>query len=206
MMADFNEALETASNTILKRNLSDDERVEFLELGAALGIETVKDYLYMLMIFKRNEDRLNTRFDEMGVLEKKIHDTLESSIERVLSDGAREIGQNMGAHIAMGAKDVLGAHEEFHFFRGQTWIVCLITLLTTLAYWFGTLNLLRVDDLNPLKTILMLPAGGVALFCGSSYTLFWVMDRWGLVKEYISYKVLLALQGLVLLALLVQLL
>ncbi|GHV30583.1 hypothetical protein FACS1894167_11660 [Synergistales bacterium] len=82
-MADFNEALETASNTILKRDLSDDERVEFLELGATLGMESVKDYLYMLMIFKRNEDRLNTRFDEMGALEKRIHDTLESELPRV---------------------------------------------------------------------------------------------------------------------------
>jgi hypothetical protein len=204
-MADFNEALESASKAILKRSLSDDERVEFLELGAALGMETVADYLYMLMIFKRNEDRLDKRFDEMGVLEKKINDTLERTISKILGEGAREIGRDMGDCIAREAKSVLGAHEEFHFFRGQTWMVCLIKLLTTLAYWFGATNTLSVDDMSPLKGLLTLPAGGVALFCGFSYSLFWVKDRWGFVTEYISYKVLLAMQGVVLLALLRQL-
>ncbi|GHV31399.1 hypothetical protein FACS1894167_13740 [Synergistales bacterium] len=75
-----------------------------------------------------------------------------------------------------------------------------------MAYWFGATNVLKVDDMSPLQLLLRLPAGGVALFCGSSYTLFWVMDRWGLVKGYISYRVVFVLQVLVLLAILMQLL
>ncbi|GHV51333.1 hypothetical protein FACS1894216_05180 [Synergistales bacterium] len=202
-MADFNEALETASNTILKRDLSDDERVEFLELGATLGMESVKDYLYMLMIFKRNEDRLNTRFDEMGALEKKIHDTLESSITKILDEGACNIGRDMGNSISKEAKKVLGANEKFHFLRGQAWMICLMTFLMTVTYCLGTANFFRPDgDFTFLKIVLSLPVGGVALVCVSAFSLMWAWDRWEWVKEYPSYKAALVLQVLVLLAIL----
>jgi hypothetical protein len=217
-MAGFENSLRAASAAILKRELTEGERIEFLELAGAIGMSSVEDYLYMLMVFKRNEDRVNgaiagfkdkmeTRFDEMGALEKKIHDTLESSISRVLSDGAREIGRDMAGHIAEEAKGVLAASEEFHFLRGQTWMVCLITLMMTLSYWLGTMNVLRVEeDFTFLKALLMLPAGGVAFVCAFFYTVMWAFDHWRCVKKYISYKVVLALQGLVLLALLVHLL
>jgi hypothetical protein len=206
-MADFNEALETASKAILKRGLSEDEKVEFLELGAVLGMETVKDYLYMLMVFKRNEDRLNRRFDEMGELERKINGTLESSISKVLGDGAREIGRDMAGHIAEETKGVLAASDEFHFLRGQMWMVCLITLLMTTAYWLGTMNVFQTSGgITFIDALFMLPAGGVAFVCAFFCTVMWAFDHWRWVKKYISYKVVLALQGLVLLALLSQLL
>ncbi|MDR2782391.1 MAG: hypothetical protein LBB48_00860 [Treponema sp.] len=217
-MAGFENSLRAASQAILKRELTESERVEFLELAGAIGMNSVEDYLYMLMVFKRNEDKVSDaiagfkdkmedRFDEMGLLEKKIHDTLESSISRVLGDGAREIGRDMGSHIAEGARDVLAANEEFHFLRGQTWMICLITLMTTLAYWLGTLNVLRVEgDFTFLKALLTLPAGCVAFVCASSYTVMWAFDHWRLVKRRISYKVVLALQALLLLALISRLL
>jgi hypothetical protein len=74
----------------------------------------------MLMVFKRNEDRVNgtiadfkgemkSRFDAKGALERKIDATLESSISRLLGDGAREISQDMGYQIAEPAKGVLFA-------------------------------------------------------------------------------------------------
>jgi hypothetical protein len=152
-------------------------------------------------------EKMASRFDEMGALEQKIHDTLESSISKVLGDGAREIGRDMGSHIAEEAKGVLAASEEFHFLRGQVWMVCLITLMMTLAYWLGTMNVLRVEkNFTFLKALLTLPAGCVAFVCASSYTVMWAFDHWRWVKRYISYKVILALQGLLLLALLARLL
>jgi hypothetical protein len=65
-MAGFENSLRTASKAILKRDLTEAERVEFLELAGAIGMNNVEDFLYMLMVFKRNEDKLNRRFDEMG--------------------------------------------------------------------------------------------------------------------------------------------
>jgi hypothetical protein len=103
----------------------------------------------MLMVFKRNEDRVDVaiagfkdkmeaRFDEMGALEKKIHDTLESSISRVLGDGAREIGRDMGKEIATEAKATLTTHEEFHYLSGQFAVIGFVVALSTVAYWLGS--------------------------------------------------------------------
>jgi hypothetical protein len=91
-MTSFENSLQAASQAILRRELTETERVEFLELGGAIGMSSVEDYLYMLMIFKRNEDRISAqmtsfrkemkaRFDEMGVLENKIDDTLGKTLE-----------------------------------------------------------------------------------------------------------------------------
>jgi hypothetical protein len=217
-MAGFENSLRTASTAILKRELTESERVEFLELAGAIGMNNVEDYLYMLMVFKRNEDRVNgviagfrdemdTRFDEMGELERKINGTLESSISRVLGDGAREIGRDMAGHIAEETKGVLAESEEFHFLRGQMWMVCLITLLMTTAYWLGTMNVFQTSGgITFIDALFMLPAGGVAFLCAFFCTVMWAFDHWRWVKKYISYKVVLSLQVLVLLALLSQLL
>jgi hypothetical protein len=62
---------------------------------------------------------MKAKFDEMAVLEKKIDTTLESTISRVLGDGAREIGRDMGNHIAESAKDALKEYKEFHCLRGR---------------------------------------------------------------------------------------
>jgi hypothetical protein len=94
-MADFENTLRAASQAILKRELTENERIEFLELAGAIGMSSVEDYLYMLMIFKRNEDRITgqmvsfkkemkARFDEMGVLEKKVDATLGKTLEDML--------------------------------------------------------------------------------------------------------------------------
>ena len=90
-MAGFESALQSASLAILKRELEEDEKIEFLELAGAIGMNNVQDYLYMLMVFKRNEDRvtdivsafqteIRERFEEISALEKKIDQTLENSI------------------------------------------------------------------------------------------------------------------------------
>ena len=90
-MANFENTLREASLAILRRELTENERVEFLELAGAIGMSSVEDYLYMLMIFKRNEDRISAqmvtfkkemkdRFDDMGVLEKKIDATLGKTL------------------------------------------------------------------------------------------------------------------------------
>jgi hypothetical protein len=216
-MADFNEALKTASLAILKRDLTGDEKAEFLELGGALGMDNVEDYLYMLMVFKRNEDRVNdkltsfedtlgAKFDELAVIEKKINDTLENSIERVLGDGAARIGMNMGDHIAERAKEALGARDDYQFLRGQVCIVCAMGIFTTLAYWMGSENALRTDPfMGPLEVLFTFSAGWWAFFCCVLYTFMWAYDHWKLVKKSPLHRSILALQGLILLTLLIYL-
>lgn len=130
-MAGFENALRATSLAILKRELTESERIEFLELAGAVGMGNVEDYLYMLMIFKRNEDRVNDtlvslkeelreQFEEIGALERKIDVTLEASVLRILEDGAREIGHDMGKQIAKSASEVLSTNEEFYYMRGQS--------------------------------------------------------------------------------------
>ncbi|MDR1581004.1 MAG: hypothetical protein LBS35_11655 [Synergistaceae bacterium] len=202
----------------MKRDLTESERVEFLELAGAIGMSNVEDYLYMLMVFKRNEDRVNgaitkfgenmkARFDEMGALEQKIHDTLKSSISRVLGDGAREIGQDMGNQIAESAKDVLKCHEEFHYVRGQVVVVGMTLMLSVVAYLLGAVYGFGSEGNGDfLDTLLRFKAGNVILFCGVVYVTLWCYDHWGLVRNNVFLKVRLVAQILVLLALFVYLL
>jgi hypothetical protein len=212
-MAAFEHSLRAASLAILKRELTEKERIEFLELAGAICMSNVEDYLYMLMVFKRNEDNVSctlarfrdeikARFDEMGVLEQKIHGTLENSISRVLGDGAREISRSMGNEIAESAKDVLSSTKEFHFLRGQTFVAGLIIALSVVSYWLGTVYGFGNEDKSDYLSILLrLPAGMVALYCGFVCIVMWCSDHWKLLKRDIFCKVRLGLQILVLLAL-----
>jgi hypothetical protein len=217
-MAGFDNTLRAASLAVLKRELTENERIEFLDLAGAIGMSTVEDYLYMLMVFKRNEDNVShtlagfrdeieARFDEMGVLERKIDSSLESSISRVLGDGAREIGRKMGDEIAESAKDVLSTTKEFHFLRGQTFVAGLIIALSVVSYWLGAVyGFVNEDESDFFSMFLRLPAGIVVWYCGFVYAVFWSFDHWKLLKRDISCKVILALKILILLALLLQVL
>ena len=201
-MADFNESLKTASLAILNRELSEEERTEFLELGAALGVNNVEDYLYILMIFKRHSDVLGKRFDEIGELERKINDTLESSVERILGEGAARIGADMGEAIADGAYETLTSFGEYHTLRGHTILVCFICLTSSLAYWLGASNFLSaVSPGGAIEAFLFLPAGWSVFFCGATYTFLWTGDHWGRIKKTKLYKTFLGFQVFSLLAL-----
>jgi hypothetical protein len=153
---------------------------------------------------------MTARFEEMGVLEKKIDATLERSIREILHDGAQAIERGMTDCITASAKEVLGANTEFHFLRGQVLAVCLMSILAALAYWLGTGDILGVltDDgrMNYLRAVLQIPASGVAFICGSLYVVVWALDYWKSVERYVSYKAMFTLKILILLALLLHVL
>jgi hypothetical protein len=172
----------------------------------------------MLMVFKRNEDRVNgaiagfrdemaARFDEMGALEKKIHDTLESSISRVLGDGAREIGRDMGKEIAVEVKATLTTHEEFHRLRGQFAVIGFVVALSTVAYWLGSqFGFEHIGKESFFAYLLNLRSGLVVFVCTFGYAYFWSADHWKLIKRDWFCTVRFVLQILILLALLACLL
>jgi ElaB/YqjD/DUF883 family membrane-anchored ribosome-binding protein len=203
-MADFNAALKKVSGSVLKRELSDDERLEFQDLASALGADNVEDYLYILMVFKRNEDkingeiasfgeRLNKKIEELSKLEKKIDETLESSIERVLGEGAARIGADMGDAVAKRAKDALTASGEYHTLRGQIILVSFLGVALTLFYWLGAANVFMVGETQgPIETILFLPAGWCLFISCATYSYCWGFDNWRAVKESAFYKAALA--------------
>ena len=211
-MAGFESALQSASLAILKRELEEDEKIEFLELAGAIGMNNVQDYLYMLMVFKRNEDRvtdtvsafqteIRERFEEISALEKKIDQTLENSINRILVDGAQKIGKNLGEKIGEEAQYTLSAHKEFHFLRGQLLVVGLISFLLVVAYSMGAVYGVGNGHKSFIDAFLQLPAGHVTLVCGSAYTALWGLDYWWHIKNNTLYKVKLVMQILVLAAL-----
>jgi hypothetical protein len=219
-MTGFDNTLREVSLAILKRELTENERLEFLDLAGTMGVNDVQDYLYLLMVFKRNEDRIGgqlfsfrkemaAKFEAMSALEKKIDHKLESTISKILSDGAREIGRDMGNHIAESAKDALKGYEEFHLLRGQILAICLISCLAAFSYWLGTgdvLGVLTHGRVGYLREMLRIPASGVMFMCGLLYVMTWILDHWYFVKRYVSYKVTLTLKILVLLALLLHVL
>jgi hypothetical protein len=176
----------------------------------------VQSFLHLLLVFKLHEDsmrkqfdelvsfesRLNGKFAEITALEEKINSSLESSIERILGEGAQKIGRDMGDYIAERAKEVLGTGDDYHFLRGQVWTVCLISILTTLAYWLGSEHTLNVgDDTGAVRMLLMLPSGWLVFVCCSLYTYMWAVDHWKKVKKSAYYKGILVLQSLGLLLL-----
>jgi hypothetical protein len=206
-LAGFENSLRTASQAILKRDLTESERVEFLELASAIGMGNVEDYLYMLMVFKRSEDKLNRRFDEMSELEGKIHGTLESSISRVLGDGAREIGRDMGNEIAAAAKDSFREHEQFHYLRGQFAIIGFVLAIATVAYWLGSqFRFDRIDNLSFFGYLLNIHSGLAVFVCAFGYAYFWSADHWKLIKRDWFYKTRFVLQILLVVVLVITLL
>jgi hypothetical protein len=221
MMTGLDEKLSVLAETVLKRPLDENERFEIFRISDAVGMKDVQSFLHLLLVFKLHEDtmkrqfgkldelevKLNEKFGEIAELEKKINGILESSVEKVLGEGAKRIGADMGNAIAIGAKEALGGSEDYRFLRGQVWIVCLISILTTLAYWLGSANALRAgEDMGALETLLMMPSGWIAFVCCSMYVYMWGFDHWKQVKESIYYKGILAFLGLILLALLAFLL
>ena len=212
-MTNFENTLRTVSLAILKRELTENERIEFLELAGAIGMSSVEDYLYMLMIFKRNEDRISaqmvsfkkemkTRFDEMGVLEKKIDDTLKKSIEDMLGKGAEKIGYAMGRNIVDSAQKVLNTNGEFHFLRGQVMSVCIMALIANVAYWLGMVKAFEFDgEMGLLDFIFSLPAGGITIICGLIYTAAWYLDNDWQISHRLTYRIKFILQIIILTAL-----
>ncbi len=216
-MTNFEGALRSAALAVLRRELTDEERIEFLELAGAIGMNSVQDYLYMLMVFKRNEDRVSglldsfrgeirEKFEEIGELERKIDATLEGSIHAVLRDGAEKIGRSMGGDIAREARELLTAHEMFHFERGQVFIAGTVFAIAVTTFIFGSYWGAGAKNTDFLYFWLQFRAGHVALFCGVVYVGFWAIDRWKLLKRGWGDKVWLALHVSVLAALFVFLL
>jgi hypothetical protein len=212
-MPDFDSALDGAASAILKRPLTDGERMEFRGLADTIGMGSVEDYLYMLMVFKRSEDRINAglaefrdglgkRFDEMSELEKKINGTLEGAIERALGEGAGRIGAEMGESIAAQAEETLASYGEYRSVRGQVMLACLTCLTAAVSYWLGAAGFLEsVQPGGGMEALLFLPAGWCVFFSGAAYTFLWAGDHWGRIKGAALYKALLGVQILLLSAL-----
>jgi hypothetical protein len=219
-MPSLDEKMSAIAEQVLKRPLNDEEKLDIYKISDAMGMSNVQSFLHQLLVFKLHEDamknqfaqlpsleaRLNEKFDEMESLSAKIDETLKSSVGHILGEGARNIGRDMGRHIADSAKDVLGSTAEFHYLRGQVMTVCLISMMATLAYWLGTANVISVPgEMGPIDVLFMLPAGWVAFTCCFFCSLTWGSDHWEQVKRSNWYKAALAAQALMLFAFVIYL-
>jgi hypothetical protein len=206
---------------ILKRPLSGEEELEIYRIADAVGMRDIQSFLYLLLVFKLHEDtmkrqfediasfegRLNEKFTEMGALSARIDRTLESSIERILGDGAARIGADMGEKIASGSEQILASLGEYRSVRGQIMLACFICVTSALAYWLGAAGFLEsVSSGGALSGLLFLPAGWCVFFCGAAHTFFWVGDHWGRIKRTALYKTFLGVKVFLLLALALSLL
>ena len=144
-MANFENTLQVASQAILRRELTDAERIEFLELAGVIGMSSVEDYLYMLMIFKRNEDRISAqmdsfkkemkaRFDEIGFLEKKIDTTLGKTLEDMFGKGAEKALVRISEAVYQKSEDIAARKNRgfmlrsWGFAQSMTLMLCVIAL------------------------------------------------------------------------------
>ena len=209
-MVSLDEKSTAAAELILKRPLDDDERFEIYRIADVLGMRDVQSFLHLLLVFKLHENTMSEKFAEMETLAGRIDDTLKTSIEKILGDGAVKIGQDMGACLAERAKEALGARDDYQFLRGQLCTVCSIGVLTAAAYWLGTVNALGggngILPMGPLGILFMLPAGWWIFCSWSLCTFMWAYDHWKLVKKSSFYKSLFVLQCFVTAALLAFLL
>jgi hypothetical protein len=220
-MAGLDEKLSVLADTVLKRPLDETERFEIFRISDAVGMKDVQSFLHLLLVFKLHEDtmkrqfgkldelevKLNGKFGEIAELEKKINGTLESSVGKVLGEGAERIGADMGAAIADGAKETLAAVNGYHLVRGQVILVCFICAVSTLAYWLGSWNILgAVSQGGPLEALMFLPGGWAVFFSGATYAFLWAGDNWDRVRKTALYKIFLGLQVFLLSALALALL
>jgi hypothetical protein len=200
-MPTIDEKLSLAGELILKRPFSEEEQLEIYRIANVLGMKDVQSFLHLLLVFKLHEQTMKDEFSKIASLEKKINETLESSIDRVLGEGASRIGADIGDKIAWNAKGLLTSYGEYSSIRGQTILVCFCFVITTAAYWLGTVGFLEsVSRGGALEGLLFLPAGWSIFYCGSLYTILWVGDHWGMIRRTVLYKIFLGVQIFLLLA------
>ena len=206
-MANFDEKISLAAEQILKRPLNDEERFEIYRIADVLGMKNVHDFLHMLLVFKLHENIMNEKFNKLAALETRILDTLESSVERILGEGAERIGADMGKAIALRSSEVMSSVQEYHGIRGYIVAASVTGILATLAYWFGLSGVYGMFETDTLfRGVLILPAGWWMFFSFAAYTYFWCFDNWNRVKESTLYKCLLGLLVVVMLLLLLSML
>jgi hypothetical protein len=207
MMPRLDGKISSIAEQILKRPLSDEEELEIFRISDAVGMKDVQSFLHLLLVFKLHEDTMKSKFDEITGLEKTIHETLESSIRKILRDGTERIGAEVGKDIAANAGGILSSFKEFHVIRGYIAAASVTGVVATLAYWFGVSGAFKTNGIDgPLGNILFLPAGWWMLFSFAAYGYFWFFDHWKQVKKSVFYKSLLILQTLIIAAFFVAML
>jgi hypothetical protein len=206
-MMKLDEKLSVLAGQVLKRPLSEEERLEIYRISDAVGMRDVQSFLHLLLVFRLHEDtvkkqfeqldslesRLNAKFDDMGVLSKRIDGTLTGAVERILGEGAKRIGADMSEAIVSGARDTLTQISEFHSLRGQMTLTCFMTAACCLAYWFGSADVFNPEVL-PRSALTFLPLGwGIFFFC-LTHTYLWACDNWKQIKRRPLYKTFFGLQ------------
>jgi hypothetical protein len=102
-MTNLDEKMSVLAEQVLKRSLSDEEQLEIYRISDAVGMRDVQSFLHLLLVFKLHEDSMRKEFDELmsfenrlaekfteiTALESKINNTLESSIAKILGEGAQ---------------------------------------------------------------------------------------------------------------------
>ncbi|MDL2263078.1 chloride channel protein [Synergistaceae bacterium OttesenSCG-928-I11] len=217
-MASIDEKISAVAEQVLKRPLTEDEQLEMYKIADAMGMKDVQSFLHQLLVFKMQddmlgkrfenlhtfEDRLNEKIQELASLETRIYETLDAAVSRILSEGARRIGSDMGDEIASQTKSIFSAVGAYHFLKGQIIVACAICASAVLGYFLGWKDVLQLVPGNRvLQTLLYFPAGWCFFICGITYTFFWIGDNWYEIKRKKWYKALLGGQiiGLLLLAL-----
>jgi hypothetical protein len=194
-MPNLDEKISVMAEQVLKRSLSDDEKNEIFRIADAVGMKDVQSFLHLILVFKLHEQTMREQFTEIAALEKKIHDTLESSVEKLLRDGTYKIGAELGDTVTSRAEGILASVKEYASIRGQTLVVCFFWLSSAFAYSLGAGNLLRhIPTDGILESVMFLPAGWAVFFCGSFYTLLWSCDHWKTIRKKTLYKTILGAQ------------
>ena len=197
-MATLDERISLVAEQIFKRPLSDEEQLEIYRIVDILGMKDIQSYLHLILVLKLHENTMDIKFAEMAAIDKKIQDTLECSIERILGEGAEQIGADMGETIASKAKEVMSSVKDFYCVRGYIVATSITGIVATVAYWLGLSGALRVDEYDGLfKGVFLLPAGWWMFFSVASYTYFWFFDNRKLVKKNVYYKCVLWLLGVI---------
>ena len=207
MMPGLDRKISAIAEQILKRPLSDEEELEIFRISDAVGMKDVQSFLHLLLVFKLHEETMKGRFDEITALEKKIHETLESSIWKILRDSTERIGAEVGKDIAANASGILSSFKEFYVIRGYIAAASVTGVMSAFAYWLGVSGAFKMERIDgPLGNILLLPAGWWMFFCFGAYAYFWTFDHWKQVKKSAFYKGILILQTLIVAALLIAML
>jgi hypothetical protein len=203
-MATLDEKTALAAEQILKRPLNDEERFEIYRIADVLGMKDIQSFLHLLLVFKLHENTMNERFAEIASLEKRIQDTLESSIESILGEGAARIGADMGEAIAERSMEIMSSVDEFYSIKGYIVATSITGIVATVAYWFGVSGTIRMDEISgPFRGVLLLPSGWWMLFSVASYTYFWFFSNWSRVKSSMFHKCILAALGIIMAVLLI---
>lgn len=189
-----------AARTILKRDLSDSEVREYVEMADSIGYDVMKEMAFLYLINQRSNHNIELRTEELTTTAAKAVDTIKDALSDVTNEGRNIVEEhkkfrdaideqfketvakacedtlkNMTDIVQERAEELFNKEREFFSLRVNINLVIVMGFVAALSYTLGVggVNL----DRGGIMAFTQIRAGWFMLFSAIACTATWLYDR-----------------------------